>query len=154
MCRGLRVDVGIVERSRLRSRHLGRCDPLPVPRLRKSVNKINNKCAKRGRHDYGSLMHQSPGMPVATTRLMNARIAALAAQLEAASLPCERERLRALLLALQTAFAARHGPSADDKHSREKYARTHSDGPAETAMARTDEGGACDRTPRSDLPIG
>src|SRR5262249_16133018 len=42
-----------------------------------SVNKINNKCAKRARRDYGSLMHQSPGVPVATTRLMDSRIAAL-----------------------------------------------------------------------------
>ena len=118
------------------------------------MNKINNKCSKRARRDYGSLMHQSNGMPVATTRLMDARIAALTAQLEAASLPRERERLRALLSTLQTAFAARHGPTADDKHSREKYARTHSDGPAETAMPRTDEGGACNRAPRADLPIG
>ena len=88
----------------------------------KSVNKINNKCAKRARRDYGSLMHQSPGVPVATARLMDARIAALAALLEAASLPRERERLRALLSALQTAVAARHGPTSDDKDSREKYA--------------------------------
>ena len=84
---------------------------------------------------------------MATTRLMDARIAALAAQLEAASFPRERERLRALLSALQTAFAARYGPTADHKHSREKYARTNSD-------RHTDEGGACDRAPRSDLPIG
>ena len=114
------------------------------------MNKINNKCAKRARRDYGSLMHQSPGVPVATARLMDARIAALAAQLEASSLPRERERLTALLSALQTAFAARHGR----QYLREKYARTHSDGPAETAMPRTNEGGSCDRAPRSDLPIG
>ena len=95
-------------------------------------------------------MHQSPGVFVATATLMDARIAALAAQLEASSLPRERERLTALLSALQTAFAARHGR----QYSREKYARTHSDGPAETATPRTDEGDACDRAPRSELPIG
>ena len=49
---------------------------------------------------------------MATAKLMDARIAALAAQLEA-SLPHEREKLTALLSALQTAFAARHGPTAD-----------------------------------------
>jgi len=119
----------------------------------KSVNKINDKGAKGARRDHGPLMHQSPGVPVATARLMDARIAALTAQLGAASLSRERKRLRALLSALQTAFAARHGPRADDKHSREKYTRTHSDGPAETAMPRTNEGGSCDRAPRSDLPI-
>ena len=122
----LRIDVGVVERSRLRSRHLGaRFDPLERQRAplrncflfnacEKSVNKINNKCAMRARRDYGSMMHQTPGVPVATARLMDARIAALAAQLEAASLPRERERLGALLSALQTAFAARHGPTVDD----------------------------------------
>jgi len=132
VCRELRVDVDVVSRSRLRSRHLGAlliqwndsarsCDPCPVHACAKTVNKINNKCAKRARRDYGSLMHQSPGVPVATTRLMDARIAALAALLEAASLPRERERLRALLSALQTAVAARNGPTADED-SREKYA--------------------------------
>jgi hypothetical protein len=51
---------------------------------------------------------------VSTARLMDARIAALAAQLEAASLPRERERITALLSALQMAFTARHGPTAED----------------------------------------
>ena len=51
---------------------------------------------------------------MSTARLMDARIAALAAQLEAAPLPRDRERITALLSALQTAFAARHGPTADE----------------------------------------
>ena len=50
---------------------------------------------------------------MSTARLMDARIAALTAQLEVASLPCERERITALLSALQMAFRARHGATAD-----------------------------------------
>jgi hypothetical protein len=61
-----------------------------------------------------------PGVvAVSTARLMDARIAALAGQLEAASLPRERERITALLSALQMAFTARHGPTAEDSaHAR------------------------------------
>jgi hypothetical protein len=93
------------------------------------VNKVNNMC-KRAQYQYGSLMHQT-GVPVSTARLMDARIAALAAQLEAAPLPRERERITALLSALQIAFTARHGPTADDSaHAKSMRA------PAPTAQPR------------------
>ena len=151
----LRIDVGVVQRSGLRSMQRQRAPlrpvsgSMPARNLRtKSTTSATNAArlwlidASIPRSPRG--YHQPDGCPYRCTSCP-----------VGGGLSSPRARkAQGPSLSSASGICGAAWPAGGRQHSREKYARTHSDSPAERAMPRTDEGGSCDRAPRSDLPIG